>query len=279
MAAAAAQRPSVATGTPASEGKHRELPAAEAPGGAPERVQLDYPGHDIWLHVTSEPERRWRTRACAKEPWTVEWIEAVVRPGGVFYDVGANVGAFSLIAAKHCDDDLTVVAFEPGYSSYARLCDNIVLNGCDRSIIPVPLPLAATTGLAGFKYRSLHPGQSRHAFSPGVPKPGRTKDRPDTRYRQPVLAMRLDDLICHFKLPLPNHMKIDVDGGELLVLQGASGVLASAGLRSILIEIDRALAEPVTAVLVGKGFSLTRTHEREGKKDDAPLYCVFDRRT
>ena len=38
-------------------------------------VRLDYPHHDIWLRATSETERKWRARACAKEPWTVRWLE------------------------------------------------------------------------------------------------------------------------------------------------------------------------------------------------------------
>src|SRR6185503_20835907 len=64
-------------------------------------VRLDFAPSEILLYVTGEPERRWRAKSCAKEPWTVEWLLQDVRRGDVLYDIGANVGTFSLIAAKH----------------------------------------------------------------------------------------------------------------------------------------------------------------------------------
>src|SRR5688572_33394516 len=49
-------------------------------------VRLDFPGTDIWLRATSMPERRWRAKSCAKEPFTVQWLEDYVRKGDVLYD-------------------------------------------------------------------------------------------------------------------------------------------------------------------------------------------------
>ena len=102
-------------------------------------------------------ERKWRARSCKKEPWTVAWIEESMSGGGVLYDVGANVGTFSLVAAKVCARRGTVVAFEPGFASYAHLCGNIVLNRCEAIIIPVPLALAGTlrTGHVSDTCRSI----------------------------------------------------------------------------------------------------------------------------
>src|SRR5205085_779682 len=127
-------------------------------------VRLDFPDHDIWLRATSDAERRWRAHACAKEPWTVRWIQEHVERGEVLYDIGANIGAFSLIAA--IARSASVVAFEPGYASFARLCENIQINGCGEAIVPVPMPLSDTVGLVTFTYRSLEPGQSRHVLGP-----------------------------------------------------------------------------------------------------------------
>src|SRR6185436_17615377 len=100
-------------------------------------VRLDFPDHDIWLRATFPSERKWRARACAKEPWTVRWLQEHVGRGEVLYYIGANVGAFSLIAA--IARGASVVAFEPGYATFARLCENIQLNGCGEAIVPVPL--------------------------------------------------------------------------------------------------------------------------------------------
>jgi FkbM family methyltransferase len=215
-------------------------------------VRLDYPGTDIWLRATSMPERRWRARSCAKEPWTVRWIEDAVRKGEVLYDIGANVGTFSLIAAV--SRRASVVAFEPGYANFARLCENIQLNECTGLIVPVPLPLSDTTGLLLFKYRSFEPGQSRHALgdTPFVPRHGAM-----STHVQPVCA-------------------IDVDGSELRVLRGAGAVLRGEQLRTILIESDAAQWDALATELSGAGFTLQARHERPGK-DHAPAYALWAR--
>jgi len=243
---------------------------ADAPEGATP-VRLDFPGTDIWLRVTSEPERRWRARSCAKEPWTVRWIEEFVGAGDVVYDIGANVGTFSLIAAQ--GRKASVVAFEPGYANFARLCENIQLNECGESIVPVPLPLGESTGLQSFAYRSLEPGQSRHALAEGPRVPGQSASSP---YVQPVCTTTLDRAIADFQLPTPNHLKLDVDGSELHVLRGGSAVLRSTDLRSILIESDAGAWDSLAAELTAAGFSLHTRHDRPGKSG-APTYALWVR--
>src|SRR5262245_25440744 len=77
------------------------------------RCALDYPRSDIYLDVQSSDEYYLRLRSCYKEPETVEWIEKFVRENDVFYDIGANVGAYSLIASRFANGKATVYAFEP----------------------------------------------------------------------------------------------------------------------------------------------------------------------
>jgi FkbM family methyltransferase len=229
-------------------------------GSAASIVPREYPGHDLRLLATSERERKWRTRPGKKEPWTVRWLEASTRGGGVLYDVGANVGAFSLIAAKLCGSRGTVVAFEPGFASYAHLCSNIVLNGCQSVIIPVPLALGSANTVSGFSYRSVDPGQSRHEFRQGAWSAAEAAD--SGRYLQPVLSMTLDSAMSTFNLPAPNYIKVDVDGHELAVLEGAARTLAAGSVRSVLIEIDGTLTEAAIALLRRSGFVLDGWHER-----------------
>ena len=236
-------------------------------------VRLDFPDCDIWIHASSPAEKNWRARSCAKEPWTVEWLRSAVRPGQVLYDVGANVGTFALVAAKH--SQARVVAFEPGYANFARLCDNIQLNGCQHVIVPVPLPLGDTSGLFGFKYRDVEPGQSRHKLKPD-PWRFRGPAAAAGRYEQPVLEMTLDAMIGTFNLPQPNHLKIDVDGMEDRVLAGAVGTLRSDTLQTVLIEVDDEKWHGVSAMLERAGFLLDKRIERE--KDGAPTYGLFIRR-
>jgi FkbM family methyltransferase len=238
--------------------------------------RLDYARFPIFIYATSPPERNWRVNTCAKEPWTIKWLEETLRPGDVFYDVGANVGALSLIAAKLCSPG-HVVAFEPGFASFARLCDNLVLNGVS-NVVPIPLPLAEATALKSFTYKTLHPGQSRHtlAAAGAAPEVLRAASVP---FAQPVLAMRLDDVERQFALPRPTHMKIDVDGGELGVLQGAGETLQSPGLKGILIEVAPGLTDAVCDVLARAGFALVSRYDRSESGEHATdsWYGVFRR--
>ena len=66
-----------------------------------------------------------------KEPETIEWINGF-EEGGVFYDIGANVGVFSLYAALHRNCD--VYAFEPESKNYACLHKNLYLNNLAKRV-------------------------------------------------------------------------------------------------------------------------------------------------
>src|SRR5215210_5569231 len=89
-------------------------------------AEVDYPGARIRIRADTEEIVHLRLRPAAKEPWTVEWIEQNLRDGDVLWDIGANVGVYSLIAAKVASG-ARVVAVEPGYATFASLCDNVLL--------------------------------------------------------------------------------------------------------------------------------------------------------
>ena len=234
----------------------------------PERVQLDYPSANIWLHVTTEVERKYRIHACRKEPWTVEWLDGCVQPGDVLYDIGANVGAFTLIAAV--GRGARAVAFEPSYANYGRLCENLHLNGCDGAVVPFPLPLADSDGMTSFLYRSVEVGQSRHSLKTGWRFGQEGKEG---RYEQPMCTIRLDTARTLFAWPEPNHIKLDVDGAELRVLQGAAETLRLPVLRSLMAEVKLDLWDDVRDFVVAAGFRVTRIVDR----GEAPMYALFER--
>jgi FkbM family methyltransferase len=241
--------------------KQMKLLSGFAPDGwvSPDIVPLDYPDAALHLYITSKVERRSRAISCAKEPWTVDWIRSDVRAGDVFYDVGANVGAYSLVAATRLSPGGTVVAFEPGYASYAHLCDNVVLNGFGDTIVPVPLALSSRTELGRFEYYKLQPGFARHAVE------GPRVDDADVRekvFKQRAPMIRLDDARELFQLPAPSHIKLDVDGWEPQILQGAAATLRQPSLRGILLEIEVVNSDAVTDLLAAAGFTLADRFQR-----------------
>jgi FkbM family methyltransferase len=235
----------------------------------PER--LDYPHADIYLRVTSRTERN-RLGACAKEPFTIDWIESAMRAGDVFYDIGANVGAYSLVAAKKPGGGARVFAFDPSYANLASLCANILTNDAVDQITPVPVALSNASELTVFNLRTLEPGGARHTLGDAPSKEG------PTLYPQPAMTFRLDDLVERFRLPPPNHIKLDVDGGELAVLEGASKTLALPGLRSMLIEVSTSMSNEVTQALEPLGLRLeAREHVRNRAGECLVWYGLFTR--
>ena len=229
----------------------------------PER--LDYPGADIYLRVTSKPARM-RLRACAKEPFTIEWIHEWVRPDEVFYDIGCNIGVYSLVAAKRPGGGARVFAFDPSYWNIASLTSNVLLNDVVDRVTPLPVALTDRRALSVFSLRSMEPGSARHTLG----------DQPSEEgppvYRQPVMTYRLDDLVDELNLPLPHHIKLDVDGGEQAVLEGASRTLASPVLRTVLIEVSSEMSAGITDVLARHGLHL---HSKVDVQTRAGEYRVW----
>jgi FkbM family methyltransferase len=211
--------------------------------------KLDYAHADIYMRVMTENEE-YRLRSCSKEPFTIEWIHRSIREGDVFYDIGANVGAYSLVAAKKPGGGARVFAFEPSYATVATLCSNVILNDAAAVVTPVPVALSDTTGMNVFGLRDLEPGAARHVLGAGA------GNGDGTRYHQPVLTFRLDDAVQMCGLPLPNHIKLDVDGGELAVLEGAARTLGSPELRTMLVEVSTSLSCAVTDLLERHGLKL-----------------------
>lgn len=240
--------------------------------GATRPRKLDYPHADIYMRVMTDAEE-YRLRSCSKEPFTIEWIHGSIGEGDVLYDIGANVGAYSLVAAKRPGGGARVFSFEPSYQTVATLCANIVLNDAVRLITPIPVALSSTTGKAGLGLRNLEPGAARHVLGPDL-----SGDDEPILYEQPVMTFRLDDLVQLLHLPAPTHIKLDVDGAELAVLEGASSILSSPALRSMLVEVATPASAAVTGVLERHGFQLKSKIAHTTKTGEYAIwYGVFER--
>lgn len=222
--------------------------------------RMDYDKAPIWLSIESGVERGLRSRSARKEPETVQWIEQSLRAGDVLFDIGANIGAYSLIAVKATQGQATVYAIEPAFATFAQLTRNILLNRCEGRIIPLPVALSDRTGLSDFCYASLASGAASHRLA-GQAEGWEGRSRPPALI-QPTLSYRLDDLIAQCPLPCPTHLKLDVDGAELAVLRGAEAILQDRRVRSILVEVDvaRPQASDIAGFLEARGFRRSSTH-------------------
>jgi FkbM family methyltransferase len=216
----------------------------------PRVVALDYPGAELQLVATTKLERKRRGEAL-KEPFTAAWIESLPS-SAVLYDVGANVGVFSLIAARRPQGRIPTVAFEPGFASFAALCQNLVLNRIGDEVIPLPIALGEATTLGAFAYADVASGAADH---PGI------ASGTVAVYSQPSLVFALDDLLARFPLPRPTHVKLDVDGAEAAVLRGATKTLV--GVEAVLVELGDRM-EDIDAVLQERGFRSLERYKTAG---------------
>jgi FkbM family methyltransferase len=237
--------------------------------------KLDFERSDIFLNVESDLEYTTRASSCAKEPEMADWFETFFREGDVFYDVGANVGAYSLVASKMFDGRITVYAFEPGFPNFSQLSKNVLINNSQESVVPLQIALSDQTGISIFHYSNLTPGGALHALGEPVDYKGEIFK---PVLEQPIIAFRLDDFLDLFNIPSPNHIKIDVDGIEFKILRGAEKTLGGPSVRSLMVEVDE--ADPETAKMVeflrDRGFVIHSKHKYIEGGDIGPASTLFN---
>jgi FkbM family methyltransferase len=163
----------------------------------------------------------------------VKWMDSF-DPDDVFYDVGANIGMFSLYAGVRHHGSVKIVAFEPSFSTFDALMSNAVLNHLTDSLWCFQVALAEKSRRDVFNYKSVVAGGADHSLGAPVSV---TRKKFNPVISQQVICYSLDEFIANFELPLPNHIKIDVDGGEFDVLRGAKATLKSGAVKTLLVEI------------------------------------------
>jgi FkbM family methyltransferase len=150
----------------------------------------------------------------ASEPEIADVIRRLLRPGMVFVDVGAHLGEYTVLAAKILNNSGYVHAFEPRPDLFEILRQNIELNHCQNAKAQ---PNAVWCKNDSFDFE-MTPEPAVSALRPdGVTGSGTTYIK--------VRAVTLDEWFSRPSVPKPNLIKVDVEGAELQVLQGAASLL------------------------------------------------------
>ncbi|KAB8036811.1 FkbM family methyltransferase [Silvanigrella paludirubra] len=172
----------------------------------------------------------WRANTFySKEPETLNWISSI-KKGEIFYDVGANIGLYSLYAAKM---GVKVFSFEPVASNYWLLNKNTFLNSIkSENMKCYNLALSSEDTFGFIDLSSNEEGSAMHSIDLNVS---------NNSFRQGVYLSKLDTLINVYGFPVPNYLKIDVDGVENKIITGAESLLSNKNLKSILIELDASI--------------------------------------
>lgn len=193
---------------------------------------LAIPGSNLQFFVHSLRERG--RIVSVRERWTIDWMRCLP-PGAVLYDIGANIGITALIAAEDATREVQVVAIEPFPANYASLVRNIVHNRLQDRVMALPVGVGESTSVAPFYWSSTDAGAALHSFGSMI-RP-RTAELIVPVAKHDCIRYRLDDLVRLPNMPFPSHIKIDVDGGELEVLAGATAVLQDDRCRGLQIEV------------------------------------------
>ena len=147
------------------------------------------------------------------------WLRGVLRRGQTVVDVGANVGYFTLLAARAVGPTGSVVAVEPEHANVRLLRANVWLNRCDNVRI-VPAAAAAGRGLLALRRSASNAGDHQvHAVA----------GEADAL----VAAVALDDVLGEAAVDV---VKIDTQGADHLVVQGLTRTLRARPTAQVLVE-------------------------------------------
>ena len=169
------------------------------------------------------------------EPETLDWINKFEKGKCIFWDIGANIGLYSIYAAlKHSNIEIT--SFEPSTSNLRILSRNISMNKLLKKIKIAPFALFNKDN----KFMTLREGHfieggALNTFSGNLNFEGKKHFFP---HNYNTFGTSINYLLKNKILNIPNYIKIDVDGTEHFILKGSNKFLKNKNIKSILVEIN-----------------------------------------
>jgi len=154
------------------------------------------------------------------------FVKYYLKKGGIFVDIGSNIGLFSLIASKIVGKNGRVYSFEPTPETFIRFKQNIKLNNI-RNICPYNLAVSNKSGMRDFLVS--HDGYDAwNSF--GKPSAGEEIEKIK------VNTITFDEFMNQNNIGKIDLIKIDVEGWELNVLNGGQNYFNKSNSAAILIE-------------------------------------------
>lgn len=177
-----------------------------------------------------------------------------IKPGDTVYDIGAHVGFYTLLSAHLVGAKGQVVAFEPFPANAAYLKRHVELNHL--------------TNVRFFE-NAVSDRQAQVTFAiGGSSSTGRIQPESTSDNTLTVESVALDELIDAGQLPVPDVMKIDVEGEEFRVLRGASKLIANHPVKLFVATHGDAVHQQCLAFLREHGYSITSLNEHPVETTD-----------
>ncbi len=214
----------------------------------------------------------------SKEPETLEWIEGF-KENSVLWDVGANVGIYSLYASLI--PGVQVVSFEQTGTNYFLLTKNIELNHQDKKISAYCIALSDCSTLDDLNMSNTDLGGAFNSFGESIDHFGLPFS---PVFRHAAVGYSIDDFISQFSPPFPTYLKVDVDSIESKIIKGAEKTLQDKRLKSVLIELDTNRTEyfeEVVKMMTLAGLEIKSINESPDSNAESklPSNCIFIRKS
>ena len=192
-----------------------------------------------------------------KEPDTIDWLNENGSKYNCFFDIGANLGLYSIYYAKKFD--AKVFSFEPSFKNLELLARNIRLNSLQEHITIISNPLTEKFLVSKYFQGDFKAGAAEASFdNKGYVKEHEIKNKHTIKNKEKIfyntLGISIDNLIDKNLIDLPKLIKIDVDGNEIEILNGCTNFLEKAKKISILIETRPETEKAVEQKLINYGF-------------------------
>jgi len=149
----------------------------------------------------------------------MSFVLDMLHSGELFVDVGANIGSYSILAATK---GARVIAIEPVPSTFKVLKQNVLLNELDDQIEVMNIGLGSKEENLKF---STEQGTTNHVLN----------KKENTKQSVKILVRSLDDVLDG---RIPKIIKIDVEGFETKVIEGARKTLANPNLLAVIMELN-----------------------------------------
>ena len=215
--------------------------------------------HSYLFYADSRMSEKRAQTMFIKEEGTIAWLKTM-GDQDVLYDVGANIGLYTVFGAKRTKQ---VYAFEPHMANFYSLIRNVNVNRLN-NVDVFSSAVHSESGIFNFYYDNFEIGGSNNQLEAKIYRDGREKTPVATEKKH---AVSIDDLVYNLGLDIPTHVKIDVDGNEIKVLEGMAGVLKEGTIRSMIVEYNLDFGPKIQDFLKEYGYALKESQlTKRGKQ-------------
>jgi FkbM family methyltransferase len=213
----------------------------------------------------------WLRDPLVHEGFPLGALKALVVPGQVVYDVGANIGLYTRFLANLLGA-AKVLAFEPMQDNLAQLVANIELGGIADRVTVLPYALAHLDGEQELQVDDMSSASAALSLVTGGKAAEGRRQYGLPPKSELVQCRRLDGLIEGLGLPPPDLIKVDIEGAETLFLRGAMETLRTYSPRLLIETHGAAIARQVFDTLTDLGYHCAA---KVSERIDPAGYCIL----